>query len=120
MAELSELVGDANASAVYNALADSLVDKFNAVYLSQNHSSPPSGNGGTMCGESQEVRKGGHVINLDCGAGRTIEAIEAFFGTPHGNCSTGFSRDPVCDDAVWYARMNPSSPLFLVSLCAFS
>ena len=133
MAELSRLVGDVNGSAIYSALADSLVAKFNAVYLSQNHSSAPSGRNATTCDESQELKKGGlshspfhsttattcamrpslrrltpftlvalagHVIELGCSNGLKIAAVEAYFGTPKGDCSHGFTPDATCNDKV--------------------
>lgn len=100
LGEMAEILGNTADSAKYKALAHSLWPVFNAVYLSHDHAppSPPAGAVET-CAESQEIKKGGHSLQLGCkAAGSVIDRVLfASFGSPSGSCASGFAHNASCD-----------------------
>ena len=85
---------------ITQALASRLWPEFNRVYLTQGPPVPPASQTST-CGETPELKKGGHNLVLGCSTPgtRISEVVFASFGTPTGNCATGFGRNVSCDIA---------------------
>eukprot|EP00041_Stephanoeca_diplocostata_P026218 m.701245 g.701245 ORF g.701245 m.701245 type:complete len:1133 (+) comp22912_c0_seq3:114-3512(+) len=94
VAEMAALLNKTSIAAQYDQLATALWGKFNEVYL---HNSTVSGSP-HVCDRQRELKKGGRAIVLTCGRqGGIIASVWAAFGTPSGNCSTGFHCNVSCD-----------------------
>ena len=98
LSEMALIIGNVTEAVKYKALAQRLWPEFNAVYLSQDHvpPSPPTGALST-CAESQEIKKGGHPLQLGCKSGVIDKIVFASFGTPGGSCASGFAHNTSCD-----------------------
>jgi hypothetical protein len=99
LGEMAEILGRSDDATKYAALARRLWPAFNDVYLGIHHA-PKVPPGACECSASREVKKGGRPLDLGCGpTGGLIDSIQfCAFGTPAGNCSSGFVHNPECDD----------------------
>ena len=98
LAEFAAILGKHTLAAHYSALATRLWSEFNSVYLARR--TPPAPARAVTCGESQEMKKGGHELVVGCPSGATVSAVLfAAFGTPSGACTSGFEHNSTCDAA---------------------
>jgi hypothetical protein len=98
LGEMAEILGNESLAKHYSSMAvDKLWPAFNRVYLKRQPPPAPLTASGT-CGESPELKKGGHDIKLACPAGSVIDKVLfAALGTPSGSCAAGFSKNSSCD-----------------------